>query len=268
MGGRGSSSSRGGGGGMVSKRDTERFDPTVRGGPEIPPELKAALEEHFKLGSETARALYDYLIPLGGLIKDGAFEGTSHYDSDENKVYMNFEEDKENDFGIGSTWFHEYGHAIDYLLGAIGRGTFPRVPLGLGSVSSLRNAVYNDGLNYMRSIAQKNGIDFDNAFDYETGSYDKGLAFAVTESIWKENSSSSNTYAVEDIFSGITRQELSMASHSPEYWRAGMFGREVVAHMFEAQFFPEHAKLMERYFPTGWAMFNELLEDRRKRLGL
>ena len=72
---------------------------------------------------------------------------------------------------------------------------------------------------------------------------------------------SDETHAISDMCGGLSKNAArGRYGNRTSYWDDPLaVPREAFAHMFDAEFNPVKRKLMEKYFPTAFAKFEELL---------
>lgn len=207
-------------------------------GRDVSGEYVKAVSDRYESGTEIGKRVYDKYVPDGGVVSDYASKGTPCYSPDSESIYMDYKADLLNKRGAGTTWFHEHGHFVDYAAGKVSEN------------DDFLKAIKLDVKNFEGKIKEETG--FRNIAD---------IRFFAGSKIAKERELS---HSVSDIFGGAIKKPYPMTSysHTGAYWKnQGTYGvtREAFAHMFEAQFSPDKQKIMEKYLPTAWAKFNELL---------
>ena len=188
----------------------------------------------FKAGNETARKAWERCIPNGGCIEDAHYRGTPHESG--GKVYLNIDADAINERGVGCTFFHENGHAIDYYAD------------WLSDDEAFYNALKADYEAALKATGQRTKDD---------------QRFALSVQIsYPDVRHKAN--GVSDIIEGLSGGKcVGCYGHGAKYWRDRQgYGiqREAFAHMNEAAYLDGQREMMEKYFPTAFKRFIELLE--------
>lgn len=244
MGGRGGRSGvrgRGGGGGIA---DADRFN---RSGESLPPGLRRALEDRFQTGTELGRDIYDHYIPAGGAVQDSR-SPNAHYSPWQNMVWMSFSADARNPRGIGTTWLHEHGHFVDYNIGrSSGRN--------ISDDRQFQQALKKDVERYECEYARVHNT---------TQSPTYNAARQVAAELRRLGD---RTNGIQDIYGGVHRDRSNYYwGHDNSYWSGDrQVAVEAAAHMFEAQFASDKASYMQKYLPSAWSRYNDLLEQDRRR---
>ena len=235
----------GGGASGGSGKDALRFE---RKGGALSEKLRKALEQRFASGSQIAREIYDHYIPDGGAVKDMRHKD-AYYSSYHNRIWMSFLEDARNPRGIGTTWLHEHGHFVDYNVARQGG-------LRFSADREFQLAIIHDVWQYESNVARIMNPNGRKTFN------------AIQEVARELIQIGDSTNAIQDIFGGVHRDRSYYDwGHKNVYWTSDeTVAVEAAAHMFEAQFGSGKADLMEKYLPTAWKRYNELLEIEWKRL--
>lgn len=196
-----------------------------------------SLEQKFTSANETAQKIFLKYVSDDS-IADGNYKDTAHVSAEDHKIYMSFFADQYNRKGMGTTYFHEHGHYIDYW-SCDGNG-----------YTSCQNPKFADLLqsdfeNYVQAVATSNGVGREKAFRLISGEL-----------------LPSKFHSISDLFSGLSDNKcFGCSSHRSGYWKKnGKINREAFAHMFEAQFDPEKYALMNKYFPSAFAEFDNMLK--------
>ena len=245
MGGRGGRSGiRGGGGGGSGVSPADRFN---RAAGALPPALRRALEERFLNGTDLGRDIYDHYIPPGGAVRDPNERG-AYYAPWANAVWMSFSADARNPRGNGSTWLHEHGHYVDFN---IGRAAGKKI----SDDRQFQQAIKRDVQRYEQEVAR------------QRGQINMSPSEAAREVARELRRLGDTTNAIQDIYGGVHRDRSNYTwGHDNSYWTGDkQVAVEAAAHMFEAQFGSDKAGYMQKYLPSAWARYNELLEADRKR---
>ena len=131
---------------------------------------------------------------------DASFNGTSYFSPIEGGFKVDSSSDINNPRGAGSTFFHESGHMIDWLLGKEVGAPY------ISSYSKLTQAIQNDLDNNLTNIMQKENCDLVTA------------KHKLSEELMSHPYDSS---CVSDVFGGLTDNAVSgFFGHSKEYWKA------------------------------------------------
>lgn len=216
--------------------EQQHFSTAVRGMPGMTQDYGDALEARFATGTQAGQSAFAKHVPAGS-VADGAHSGTAFFSSPKQKVYMNFADDLTNVRGAGTTFFHEHGHFIDFMA-APGTGW-----------TSLQAPAFGDALRadfnaYIKGIMKQQKIT-------KTAAYSV-IAQEVQGDLYN---------AISDLMGGLSRNKArGNWGHATKYWTyTGMLEKEAFAHMFEAQFSPDKYALMQKYFPSALAEFENLL---------
>ena len=157
------------------------------------------------------------------------------------KVYFNALKSLNDERGLPTAYFHEFGHKIDFEA----RGTNTRLSLSNYKFGEL---IRSDVKAYIEN------------FQAEKGTF--GAYRMISESLKSDDAVA--LHAISDIFDGVTDGGIAgRYGHSLErgYWQSpGAIESETFAHMFQAQFNEKEYKLMEKYFPNALKEFENLLE--------
>lgn len=214
------------------------FQNVMQGLPTSPGGYTDALEQHYASGNQTAQAAFERYVQPGS-VADGAFSGTPHFDSRIQKVKMNFANDMTDPRGPATTFFHEHGHFVDFTSCAGSGYTSLRTP-------DFGNALKNDFEAYVKAAMKANGTR------KKTDAY----------TIIARELMDADHNAISDLFGGLSRNKArGNYGHATRYWTySGMLEKEAFAHMFAAQFDAGRYALMQKYFPTALAEFENLLK--------
>lgn len=190
--------------------------------------------DKFKNGNETARKAWEKCIPDGGCIEDAHFGGTPQHKN--GKVYLDITADATNQRGAGCTFFHENGHALDYYAG------------WLSDDSQFFVALKSDYEAALKATGKKTKDD---------------QRFALSMELCKPDIAN-KANGVSDILDGLSKGKCKgWYGHGAKYWRDRPdFGvqREAFAHMNEAAYLDGQREMINKYFPTAYKRFIELLE--------
>ena len=194
------------------------------------------VSDMFEHGNETARKAWEACIPDGGCIADAHYQGIQGPHHREGKVYLDIDADAVNPRGACCTFFHENGHAVDYYGG------------WLSSDADFSDAIKKDYQAALKATGMKGVKDQRFAL---------GMALSMPDVKHKAN-------GVSDICDGASGGKCRGAyGHGAKYWkdRPGTgLEREAFAHMYEAAFLDGQREMIEKYFPTAFKRFYELLK--------
>lgn len=198
------------------------------------PAYEEVLMDHFDTGSDVGKKAFIKYVPSDS-VADFAHAGTDHFSPLQKKVNMNFQKDLTNARGAGTTFFHEHGHYIDFTA-TPGRR--------LSHDPDFAKALKADFNSRVKSIQKQHGCLKDEAY--------RRLAGEI---------STHETHAVSDLCGGLSKNKArGWYGHKTAYWDNPLaVPQEAFAHMFDAEFNPVKRELMEKYFPTAFAKFEELL---------
>lgn len=201
------------------------------------PSYASTLNKRFDSGSATAKKVFSKYVPNNS-IESGTYPHVPHYSPSTKRISMNFADDSHNPRGVGSIYFHEHGHLIDYATGS---------PVSAKS-ATFKEALHKDYNQYIIDYMGKHGI----------GNID--IAYrAISDDLKKTDLLS----AVSDIMGGISGGNVQGRwGHRPSYWGndPNTIAIESFAHLFEAQFSAERLRLFSIYFPTATKEFELILE--------
>ena len=216
--------------------EQQHFSTAVRGMPGMTQDYGDALEARFATGTPAAQSAFAKHVPTGS-VADGANKGTAYFSSLKQKVYMNFADDLTNVRGAGATFFHEHGHFIDFMA-APGTGWTSLSTPAFGA------ALRADFDAYIKGIMKSQKVT-------KTAAY-AVISQEVTPDLYS---------AISDLMGGLSRNKArGNWGHATKYWNGyGALELEAFAHMYEAQFSPDRYALMQKYFPSALAEFENLL---------
>ncbi|MDE6589173.1 MAG: minor capsid protein [Oscillospiraceae bacterium] len=222
-------------GGTISPAQ-QHFSGAVQGMNSMTQSYQDGLENRFATGTPAAQSAFSKYVTSSS-VADGAYTGTSHFSPMTQKVNMNFAKDAVNPRGLGTTFFHEHGHYIDFLSCA-GSGYTSTASAAFGA------ALRSDFDDYIKAAMKQHGVK-------------KLDAYAIVSREIQGNMFNS----ISDLFGGMSRNRcLGNWYHKAPYWRdPGALEKEAFAHMFEAQFSADKYALMQKYFPTAFVEFEKLL---------
>ena len=213
---------------------------TVSNRPYDPDSYKATLQERFDQGDAIAKALYERIVPAGGAVSDGSYDGVPEYRSETNDIHMSFAADAWNIAGVGTTWYHEHGHYIDAALGHPSHS------------SDFIKALIHDCRALEAKVKREHRLKSIEEARFQIS------ANMVLQGV--------KTFGVQDIFGGVIGRPYpgAFVGHKEkEYWKKygrDALGREAFAHMFEACFDDEKADALKHYLSTAWQEFRRILE--------
>ena len=192
------------------------------------------LDSLFASGNDTAKKAWEKFIPNGGCIEDAHFSGVPHHSN--GKVWFDIDADAVNPRGVGCTFFHENGHAVDFYAGWI------------SDDDAFYKALKADYESALKATGKKTKDDQRFALSMELSKAD--IAHKAN--------------GVSDICDGLSKGKCKgLYGHGAKYWKdrpdTGV-QREAFAHMNEAAFLDGQREMIKKYFPTAYKRFIELLE--------
>lgn len=192
------------------------------------------VQDIFDNGNETARKAWEKLIPDGGCIEDAHYKRTPHHAG--GKVYLDIDADAVNPREPYCTFFHENGHAVDYYGG------------WLSGDADFTAALEKDYAAALKATGKRTKAEQRSALSWQL----------IMPDIRNKAS------GVSDICDGLSGGKCQGAyAHGARYWRdrpGTVVQREAFAHMYEAAFLDGHREMIEKYFPTAYKRFIEILE--------
>ena len=215
----------------------QHFSGAVQGMPNMTKSYQDGLEQRFATGTPAAQSAFSKYVTSGS-VADGAYTKGAHFNAVTQKVNMNFAEDAINPRGLGTTFFHEHGHYIDFLSCA-GSGYTSVATPGFGA------ALRSDYAAYIKAAMKQHSIKKTEAY------------LVVSKEIQGPLYN-----AISDLFGGMSGNKCvgSYGHWNKRYWKLpGAVEKEAFAHMYEAQFSADKYALMQQYFPTALAEFEKLL---------
>lgn len=172
--------------------------------------------------------------------------GRSFYSHNKGTITMDFVKDLTNPKGEFTTFFHEYGHLLDW--NAVGKER---------TVFFTGNSDFNKKLYY----------SFRKEYDSLVGDY--GVLKDEVRTVLRNDDASNG---VQDIISGLSFGHNNILwGHSRIYWEThGTRGvpSEALAHFNAAMANPQAAKYFEDYFPESYKLMKEEMKSYLKNKGL
>lgn len=217
-------------------------------------EDKKLFKDEYNKATIEAKA---FISKYGKKMRMNCYENTGgYYAPFDNKIHFNINTPRAEsiDFGYKKnmiTFFHEFGHWLDY--NAMGDGKYIR-----DGLPKLKELLTKDALDYVNNFIKEK--DFIKNFIRNT-KQEKLLMQKISIDIWKNSSTNSN---ISDIFEGITNGKiLDGYGHGLSYWKRPMqLEKEVVAEMFETMATGGVRKeAMVKYFPTAYNYFENYMKD-------
>lgn len=220
-------------------KDILKFKKRLCSNKQMEKSYRKAVEKRFSNGSEIAKKVFNKFIPPNS-VADFNYDGVSHYNRTDKKIYLNYSNDLLSSNVSGIIWFHEHGHMIDDLAGKVSTNEDFHVLLTM------------DYLEYLKNYKLSN--NFTNNLDAQ-----KAISKDLRESFEVQG-------AVSDIMEALSNGKIKgCAGHiqnHPNYWKnSNMIYSEAFAHMFEAQFDKVRYKEIQKYFPNALKKFETLLEE-------
>lgn len=215
----------------------KKFTEFIDGQKDFSDSLKSSLKTSFAKGTSTAKKVYiKHLTPdaIAGAKNSGNF-----FRSTDDKVYLNAARLETDLRGPATTFFHEFGHLVDFRA----RGKATRVSRA--------------GPAYLKAIHK----DFDDmiAGYMKANKCQKADAYAHFATEMLKDPPLTNQ--VSDLCGGLSNNKcLGGYGHtSANYWNDSSLAKEAFAHMFECQFDTARRDVMQQYFPTALTEFEKML---------
>ena len=222
----------------IIKSDLGVFKEKLRNDDDIGEEYYNKLKYKFSHGSKDAKHLFAKYAS-GDTIENSSYEGTAHYNTYTKKITMHYGADLNNSRGTGVTWFHEHGHLIDAVLGAVS----------------------NDKKFF--ALLKKDSFEYRVVYgkEHKLNTFDK-----VDKAIGDDLSDMRKHSAVSDLLDGLTKGNIQgCAKHDYSYWKNEKnITSEAFAHMFEAQFDKVRYDEIKKYFPKSLEYFEKILKEAAK----
>ena len=201
-------------------------------------EYGRSINEIYKNGNETFKKVWEKFLPNGGVVEDYHYTGPLGQHHYRGKVWLDADADSSNKRGAGITYFHEHGHAIDFLAGKVS-----------SKDSEFIKALHADYDAARKATGLQNKQDQDFAIGMKLLMIDK-------DKIDKYN-------GVSDLMGGLSGGfAVGKYSHRLSYWkRKDSIPEEAFAHMVEAMFYEGQRNAMQEYFPTAYKRFIEMIKE-------
>ena len=194
---------------------------------------RASLAGKFDSGTDTAKKVFQKYIPAGGNVVDSSFTGTAHLEHATGNVLMSYDKDAKNVMGAGTTFFHEHGHYVDFKSGWVSE-KHPSFTKALKDDYEAALKATGKATRSAQQRALKNDLIYTRDTIHSVSDIMEGASNGVVKGNW---------------------------GHGKNYWKnPTALPHEAFAHMFEASFSPEKTKHMQKYFPTAWKEFGNILE--------
>ncbi len=223
-------------GGTISPAQ-QSFSGAVQGMHSMTQGYQDGLEQRFSTGTPAAQSAFSKYVTSSS-VADGSYTKGAHFNASTQKVNMNFANDAVNPRGLGTTFFHEHGHFIDFL-------SCPGVGYTSMVTPDFGDALRSDYAAYIKAVMKQHGIKKTEAY------------LVVSQEIQGPLYN-----AISDLFGGMSANKCvgSYGHWNKRYWKLpGAVEKEAFAHMYEAQFSADKYALMQKYFPTALAEFEKLL---------
>jgi hypothetical protein len=204
----------------------------------------SSLIQRFESGMEYARKAFVKWVKNDSIVylnyTEELNESDGKFNPQNGKVYINKDKDMNNPRGVGSIYFHEYGHYIDFFAG---NGNY------LSNNSLFEKMIHSDFDIYLEQYMQKNSLT------------DKDSAYKIISKELKSQKSSS-IWTISDLFGGLTDNKvIGNYKHARTYWtKPGALTREAFANMFSSMFYFESYASLKMYFPNALSEFERLLK--------
>lgn len=232
---------------------------------------KEIIERWKRVPPIVKKAFEKYGVALTGCVADTRCVKDGYYDPTDDRVHYNILLDyclETSDPPLGNTLFHELGHLIDFRAQKQRRSsTNPTISMD----ETFLAAIYAD----VRAAENASKKKLKGAASIDD------LARRHTASAIMADGSGL-TSGIQDIFGGVYGKPYPgvRTSHSEDYWAGNVrrndgtlirrgtaerrkcaLGTEAFANMFAAITDEKQAALMEKWLPTAFARFRELLEE-------
>lgn len=218
------------------------FSKIVDGQKKIGKDYARAIKTTYNKGTAQAKRVFNKYVKSDSVASTTSLG--SYFDRTTRKIYLNASRDLDERIGIGTHYFHEHGHYIDFFAAGSKNGDF----------ISMRNAKFGEKLRsdyttYLQRIADNNGVSALRA-----------------EGMLESELQNKKKHGISDIVDGITNGKvIGCASHSvrePDYWKdPGRLEREAFANMYASCFDTEAAKYMSEYFPEAYKEFKKMIKE-------
>lgn len=197
------------------------------------------LNQRFSNGSTEVQKAFNKYVPPDS-VANSAFSGTAHFAPSTKKVNMSFSADLQNKRGAGTTFFHEHGHYIDFMVA--GSTNYEYLSVNNSSFGSL---LLSDFKEYVKAYKKQHGMKANEAYN------------AISQDLMGHEK-----HSLSDLLDGISKGKCSgMYGHRRSYWsNPGAIEKEAFAHMFEASFDSNKYALMKQYFPNALAEFEQMIK--------
>jgi SPP1 gp7 family putative phage head morphogenesis protein len=226
----------------VEEQQLQDFEALLDTLPPMPDAYRAAVIERFKNGTEEGRAAFLKHAKQGS-IGDSRIRG-AEFDPAANKINMNYLNDLNDRRGAGNTFFHEYGHYIDW------NSRTSRInPIASRASPLFGDQIRADLLRLERDAKKLYGVRL------------KGETWDnITRDILT-NYSRPDVNGLSDIIEGVTKIQYPMGyGHGAKYWKHTPVEIEAFAHMYAAQFDPVKRQALQQYLPGAYGVFENILK--------
>lgn len=201
--------------------------------------------DRYENGDDSIKQAYnDCLDSLDVSDADWIGNGTGEYAADLKEVHLNSYYDSNNPCEIGSTYYHEVGHALDDYLGD-------------------DDSFLSEDMLFQEYLAQDISDHISHAKDATGLSGDELGEYLSQELQGNEKSS------VSDIYEAYTSGKIHGDwGHGTEYWLKDKRrpSAEAFAHMVEASFSNTgRDSTMEQYFPHAYTRFKTIVRQKNDR---
>lgn len=218
----------------------------------ISPDQWNDIKEHMKKAPEFVQ---DWWARGAAKFKFENSSGDGAYYSPQTKsIHMNIGKEKRNPRGAYTTFFHEFGHLIDYKLGPAAR---------YGRNESKDSTYYNKIITDYENLLKKNA-------SAKMWELKPQIAKRQAESTIDRKLKEHGDYisGVSDIIGGITDNQVKGKwGHSTEYWNRGNKKYEITsemwAHMSSCYANEKNYEIMKEYFPESLKHFEEMIKKHK-----
>ena len=190
-------------------------------------------------GEPTAKALFQkYVRADDSYIATSNFQGTDHHSR--GQLYYNAANDKTNVRGKGTTYLHEVGHFIDWKNAYVSTDTMDLYDAILADVKAVEKAKKTEIGGKPKIADVRDAISYDL---YKAGN---------------------KTNFIQDLYGGSRNKRdygvWGRWGHSAGYWNPSALEQEAFAHFNAVSYDPEKIALAQKYLPTAYAKWLEIVK--------
>lgn len=233
------------------------------------------------LGSHFPRPIQDaYLTIFKGILQLTQNNTGAYWNAGQRLVQFNIDtvlaQAKKYNRGAYDVWFHETGHAMDYLLAqqvAMREGKGGKVKV-LSAKKAFINALKKDYANQQTMIRRKylkeKGYNIEGYTESQLKNMIPDSELSKLYNYYLANKH--KTAGIQDVVEGISNCKIRVQwGHGKEYWnrrnRDEEYASEAWANILGSYSDPETYEYMKEYFPEAMAMQEKIIEECFKKLG-